>query len=49
MLKIKFQYRDEFSNGKWNEQECVCSSVKQCIDFYGLHECEYKIISIDEV
>ena len=49
MLKIKFQYRDEFSRGKWNEQKCVCSSVKQCIEFYGLNECEYKIISIEEV
>lgn len=49
MLKIKFQYKDEFSRGKWNEQECVCSSVKQCIEFYGLDECEYKIISIEEV
>ena len=20
---IKFKYRDEYSNGKWNEQECT--------------------------
>lgn len=50
MLKIKFQYRDDYSNGKWNEQECVVSSVKQCKEIYGLGiDCEYRIVSVEEV
>ena len=50
MLKIKFEYRDERTNGKWNEQECIMSSVKQCKELYGLGvDCEYRIISVEEV
>lgn len=50
MLKIKFEYRDERTNGKWNEQECVMSSVKQCKELYGLGvDCEYRLISVEEV
>ena len=30
MLKIKFEYKDEYSRGKWNEQECIVSSVEEC-------------------
>jgi len=49
MLRIKFRYRDEMSKGKWNEQECIFSSLKQCKEFYGLGvDCEYQIISIKE-
>jgi hypothetical protein len=50
MLKIKFEYRDEYSHGKWNEQECIMSSVAECKRFYGLGvDCEYRIISVEEV
>jgi len=50
VLKIKFEYRDEYTNGKWNEQECVCSSLKECKEWYGLGvDCEYRIISVEEV
>lgn len=50
MLRIKFEYKDEYSRGKWNEQECIVSSVKQCKEIYGLGvDCEYRIISIEEV
>lgn len=50
MVKVKFQYRDEYSNGKWNEQECVVSSIKQCKEIYGLGvDCEYRIVSVEEV
>jgi hypothetical protein len=50
MLKIKFEYRDEYSNGKWNKQECIVSSVQECKRIYGLGvDCEYRIISIEEV
>lgn len=50
MLHIVFEYRDRYSNGKWNRQECTCNSVQECIDWYGLGvDCEYRILSVEEV
>lgn len=50
MVKVKFKYRDSNTNGKWNEQECIVSSVKECKEIYGLGiDCEYEIISVDEI
>lgn len=49
MLHIKFKYRDEYSNGNWNEQECIVRSLKECKELYGLDYCEYQIIEIKEV
>lgn len=50
MLKIVFRYRDAWSDGKWNEQECVMKSVRGCIEWYGLGvDCEYKIVSVEKV
>lgn len=47
MLEITFIYRDRYTNGKWNTQSCIVSSVKECIRIYGLGvDCEYKIIDI---
>ena len=50
MLRIKFKYRDAYTNGRWAEQSCVCESVKECIEWYGLGiDCDYEIISVEEV
>lgn len=50
MLKIVFEYRDEYSHGKWNKQECIVSSVEECKRIYGLGiDCEYRIISVEGV
>ena len=50
MLKIKFEYRDQYTNGKWNTQECVCDSIKECIEWYGLGtDCEYRIVSVEKI
>lgn len=50
MVKITFEYKDDYSRGKWNRQECIVSSVEECIKIYGLGiDCEYKIISVEEV
>lgn len=47
MLKIIFKYKDDYSKGEWREQECVCSSVEECIEIYGLGiDCDYKIIKV---
>lgn len=49
MLKIKFRYKDEISNGKWRTQTCYVSSVEECIHIYGLgKDCDYEIISVEE-
>ena len=48
MVHIKFRFRDEYSNGKWIEQECIVRSVEECIELYGLKYCEYEIIEIKE-
>lgn len=50
MLKITFEYRDQYTNGNWNTQTCVMKSVAECKEFYGLGiDCEYRIISVEEV
>lgn len=50
MLEIEFEYRDRYTNGKWNRQSCQVSSVAECKRIYGLGvDCEYRIISIKEV
>ena len=50
MLHIKFKYADAMSNWEWREQECIVSSVRECIKLYGLEiDCEYEIISVEEV
>ena len=50
MLRIRFRYSDAYSHGEWNEQECVMSSVSECVRVYGLGiDCDYEIISVEEV
>lgn len=48
---IKFRYKDKQSNWEWREQECITSSVQECIKFYGLDQgdCKYEIISVEDV
>ena len=49
MKHIVFEYRDEYSHGNWSRQECWMGSLQQCIEFYGLDECEYRIIKVEDV
>ena len=50
MYKITFRYCDALSNWEWREQTCIMSSVKECIEWYGLGtDCDYEIISIEPV
>lgn len=50
MVHIVFEYRDEWTRGEWNRQECCVRSVDECMKIYGLGvDCEYRIISIEEV
>lgn len=47
MLRIEFEYRDAYTNGRWNKQECEMPSVEECIKWYGLGvDCEYRIIEV---
>ena len=48
MLKIKFRYKDKYSNWEWREQICIVPSVEECIKIYGLGvDCEYEILSVE--
>jgi len=49
MLRIVFRYRDELSGWEWRTQRCTVSSVDECIRIYGLNDCDYEIISTEEV
>ena len=50
MLKIKFEYCDEMSNGELRQQECSVSSVEECKRIYGLGiDCDYRIVSVEEL
>ena len=50
MLHIKFEYQDQYTNGRWNQQECIVSSLAECKKIYGLGiDCDYRILSIEEV
>lgn len=50
MLEIEFEYRDKYTNGRWNTQSCVVSSVEECKRIYGLGvDCEYRILSVKRV
>jgi hypothetical protein len=50
MLEIRFRYKDALSDWEWREQKCVCRSVEQCINLYGLGtDCEYEILEVKEV
>lgn len=50
MLRIKFRFRDDYSNWEWRNQECTMSSVNECIKVYGLgNDCDYEILSVEEI
>ena len=50
MKKITFKYADAMSNWKWRTQECIVSSVAECIKLYGLGvDCDYEIISVVDI
>lgn len=50
MFHIIFEYRDAWSHDEWKTQECVVSSLAECIKIYGLGiDCEYNILKIESV
>lgn len=50
MLRIEFEYKDKYTNGKWNQQSCVVGSIEECKRLYGLGvDCDYRIIKVEEV
>ena len=49
MVNIEFEYRDKYTNGKWNQQSCTVSSVEEAKRIYGLGvDCEYRITKVEE-
>jgi hypothetical protein len=50
MLEITFEYRDAWSNGRWNRQQCIMESVEECKKIYGLGvDCEYRIVKVEDL
>jgi hypothetical protein len=50
MVYIEFEYKDRYTNGKWNKQSCMVRSIEECKRIYGLGvDCEYRIIKVEEV
>jgi len=50
MYRIVFEYADSYSNWQWRRQECIMSSLQECIKTYGLgYDCDYRIISVEKL
>lgn len=54
MLKIIFEFRDEHTrqhDDSYRKVECICDSVSECENMYGLgSDCQdYHIISVEKV
>lgn len=52
MFHIKFRYKDQYTaSGEWSMQECLVSSVQECIRIYGLDQPDvvYQILDVKEV
>ena len=48
-MRIRFEYKDKYTNGEWREQECEVSSIKECKELYGLGiDCDYRIIEVSK-
>ena len=49
MKHIIFEYRDEWClDGKFHKQECWCESLEKCYEFYGLNNCEHRILLVED-
>ena len=53
MVKIIVRYKDQFTRGQWNVQECTVTNREECIRIYGLESdpnvYDWEIISEEEV
>ena len=49
MKRIIFEFKDEYTHGEWRRHECRVRSVEECIKIYGLDECDYRIIKVEEI
>ena len=50
MVRVTFEYMDAYSHGKWNQQQCIVSSVEEAIKIYGLGvDCDYHILSVEDL
>lgn len=50
MVKVEFEFKDEYSHGKWIKNTGVYEDLKQCYEMNGFGiDCEYHIISVKEI
>lgn len=48
LLRITFEYKDEWTRGEWRRQQCTVRSVEECVRIYGLDKCEHRIVEVKE-
>lgn len=50
MVRVVFEFKDQYTNGKWVRQECTVSHEEECISLYGLDDpdVEYRIIKVED-
>jgi hypothetical protein len=48
LLRITFEYKDEWTRGEWMRQQCTVRSVEECVRIYGLDKCEHRIVEVKE-
>ena len=46
MRSLRFQYKDQYTVGRWATLNCDAESLADAIKFYGLdrEECKYKLV-----
>lgn len=50
MIRVEFEYKDKYTNGNWNQQECTADSLNEVIEWYGLGvDCDYRILKVTEI
>lgn len=51
MKKFTFEYKDEYTHGKFKTQTGICKDLAHLIEWYGLDkpDVEYRILSVEAV
>ena len=50
MKRITFEYKDQYTHGKWKTQWCITTSIEKCKEIYGLGiDCEYRILKVEDI
>lgn len=50
MKRIKFRFKDKYTDGKWKNQECSVESLEECVRIYGLNnpDVDWELVMIED-